>query len=112
MLTAIAVDVTAGSETMTMMQVFEVNLSTKAANSELRTSIASKLAPFLRHESLNCLTILETFSKRWSSRCAVRVACEMTRNVARSKSTTSSASQMWQKFSRCASRTETLGTSE
>lgn len=32
--------------------------------------------------SLNCLIILDIFSKRWMSCCSRAVACEITRNVA------------------------------
>lgn len=37
--------------------------------------------------SLNCLMMLEIFSKRCTSECTLSVACEMTRNVAFSNST-------------------------
>ena len=38
--------------------------------------------------SLNCLMMLDTFSKRCGSRCMRRSVCEITRNVARSNSNT------------------------
>ena len=59
--------------------------------------------------SLNCLIMLEIFSKRWTSGWSLRVDCAMTRNVDRSNRTTSSASQMEQKFCRFVDSTLTLG---
>jgi hypothetical protein len=55
--------------------------------------------------------MLLIFSKRWGSRCAalsLDVLWEMTRNVARSKRTTSSASMILAKLSRCRWRADTF----
>lgn len=94
----------------------------KAANWLFLTSIdwnfAPNLAPkmkwkvdgsiFLRqkvylHESLNCLMMLDTFSKRCESEWCLSWQWEMTRKVARSNSSTSSASSIvanwWSEFS-------------
>jgi hypothetical protein len=61
--------------------------------------------------SLNCLIMLEIFSWRCGSACLRSVASAMTRKVARSNNTTSSASQMSQKLRRCVVSTAMLGIS-
>ena len=59
--------------------------------------------------SLNCLIILLIFSNLWTSRCSLFVLFEITRNVARSKRTTSDALIVLLNSSSWASITLTLG---
>lgn len=61
------------------------------------------------HPRLNCLMILLIFSKRCKSWCSMVAALAITRNVVLSNSTTSSASHVRQKWSRCDSRMRILG---
>jgi len=56
--------------------------------------------------------MLLIFSKRWTSSWSVVLAWEITRNVALSNNTTSSASHTWQNLSNCFSNIETFGINE
>ena len=52
---------------MTIMYVLPVKRSIKAENCELRTSIPCSWLCVFEQDSLNCLMMLETRSKRWLS---------------------------------------------
>mmetsp|Transcript_2707 Transcript_2707/g.8509 ORF Transcript_2707/g.8509 Transcript_2707/m.8509 type:complete len:92 (-) Transcript_2707:771-1046(-) len=56
--------ITSGSEEMSMIAVLLVRFSNKAVTLWCRTSIPSKCACTLRQLNLNCLMILDIFSKR------------------------------------------------
>ena len=61
--------------------------------------------------SLNCFIMFDTFSNLWTSRCGRRWQCEMTRNVARSNSKTSSASIIFANWFKLCSSSFTFGIS-
>lgn len=100
-----------GSDIITMMYVLLVNVLMNAANWLFRTSIDWNLAPNFEQDNLNCFIIFDTFSKRCKSRCCFRWQCDITRNVARSNSSTSSASMMFAKYDNECSSASTFGIS-
>lgn len=71
------------------------------------TSTAS--LPCYLQPKLNCFIILLIFSNRWWSWCGMVAAVAITRKVVLSNKTTSSASQMRQKWSKCDSNTRMFG---
>ena len=83
----------------TIKYVLEVKTSMNAVKREFWTSIFSNCAWDFAQLSLNCLTMFEIFSKRCASAYCCSCACvevwQITRNVARSNSTTSSARQIY-----------------
>lgn len=100
-----------GSLQMIIAYVVDVKPSMSAEYRALRTCIVEKLEEVFEHESLNCLMMFDTFSKRWWSECSSRTACEITRKVARSKSTTSSAWHTRHSRSSCVASVSRFGMS-
>lgn len=68
----------AASDVMTITYVLEVKDSTKAVKVELPTVMPWNCDCILLQPSLNCLMMLDTFSKRWMSECV----CEKERSGA------------------------------
>merc|ERR1712072_1317775 len=88
-----------------------VKESMNAVNPDVLTSELEKRVALLLQLSLNCLIMFEIFSKRSTSLCSLRVELEMTRKVAFSNMTTSSASQMFPNATSCSWRMSTFGMS-
>ncbi len=83
---------TSGSVLTTMMAVLEVKEPTKAEKVLLLMCMDSGWLWLRPHDSLNCLMMLEIFSKRCTSWCCFRLHWAITRTVTRSNKTTCTAS--------------------